>query len=184
MTLAERIAELHRALERADVPHAFGGALSLAFWTRDPRGTDDIDVNVFVPDSEAASVLSVLPGGVRVPDDADQVIARDGQTRLWWEDVAVDLFFNNLPVHEDAARHRRTVPLSEGVEIPVLGPTELAVFKAMFDRTRDWADIEAMIAAKTLDLDEMRRVLLTMLPEDDPRFARIDEAVRQARRYE
>lgn len=31
--------------------------------------------------------------------------------------------------------------------MPVLGPTELATFKAMSDRTRDWADIEAMLVA-------------------------------------
>jgi hypothetical protein len=182
MTLAERIVALHHALDRAGVPHAFGGALSLAYWTRDPRGTDDIDVNVFVPDDEAAPVLAVLPDGVDVPDDAAAVIAREGQMRFWWDQVPLDLFFNNVPVHDDAARNRRTVPLLDDVEIPVLGPVELAVFKAMFDRTQDWADIESMIAAETLDLDEMRRVLGTMLPEGDRRFARIDEAMRQALR--
>jgi hypothetical protein len=182
VTLAERIAELHVALDRAGVPHAFGGALALAYWIRDPRGTDDIDLNVFVPDDEAAPVLAALPAGVAVPDDAAAVIARDGQMRLWWDDVPVDVFFSNLPVHDDAARHRRTVPLMGDVEIPILAPVELAVFKAMSDRTQDWADIENMIAAETLDLDEVRRVLGTLLPADDPRFARLGEAVRQARR--
>ena len=182
MTLAERIVELHAALDRAQVPHAFGGALALAYWIHDPRGTDDIDLNLFVPDDEAAPVLAALPDGVAVPADAAAVIAHDGQMRLWWDDVPVDVFFNNLPVHDDAARHRRRVPLMDDVEIPILAPVELAVFKAMFDRTQDWADIENMIAAETLDLDEVRRVLRTMLSEDDPRFARIGEAVRQARR--
>jgi hypothetical protein len=64
----------------------------------------------------------------------------------------------------------------------VLGPTELAVFKAMFDRTRDWADIEAMIAAGTLDTDAVRESLQTMLTDDDERFARLDEATRRAAR--
>jgi hypothetical protein len=64
----------------------------------------------------------------------------------------------------------------------VLGPTELAVFKAMFDRTRDWADIEAMIAAGTLDTDAARTTLRTMLSDDDERFARLDEATRRAAR--
>jgi hypothetical protein len=63
--------------------------------------------------------------------------------------------------------------------IPVLGPTELAVFEAMFDRTRDWADIEALLAAGTLDVDAVRETLETMLPSDDERFARLDEAVRR-----
>ena len=49
-----------------------------------------------------------------------------------------------------------------------------------FDRTRDWADIEAMLLARTLDLDAVRDQLERMLPPDDERFARLDEAVRRA----
>ena len=62
----------------------------------------------------------------------------------------------------------------------MLGPVELAIFKAMFDRTRDWADIEAMVGASTLDVDEVRESLSSLLPADDERFARLDEAVRRA----
>jgi len=62
----------------------------------------------------------------------------------------------------------------------VLGPIELATFKVMFDRTRDWADVEAMLEAGTLDLDALRAELSTLLPRDDHRFARLDEAVRRA----
>jgi hypothetical protein len=67
-----------------------------------------------------------------------------------------------------------------GTRIPVLGPVELAAFKAMFDRTRDWADIEAMVGASTLDVDAVRATLQALLPADDERFARLDEAVRRA----
>ena len=78
-----------------------------------------------------------------------------------------------------AAAHRRTVPFA-GTRIPVLGPVELAVFKAMFDRTRDWADIEAMFAAGRVSLGAVRASLATLLPPDDHRFARLDEAARLA----
>ena len=65
-----------------------------------------------------------------------------------------------------------------GTRIPVLGPTELAVFKVMFGRTRDWADVEAMLAAGTLDVEAVRAELATLLDVDDERFARLDEAAR------
>ena len=181
MTLSERVIEIHRALHRQEIPHAFGGAIALGFWIADPRGTDDVDVNIFVPATECQPVLEALPPGVTVTEDAAAIIARDGQTRLWWDRTPIDLFFDNVPVHDDAARHRKTVQFTEDEKIPVLGPIELAVFKAMFNRTRDWADIEAMIAAETLDLDEVRRVLTTMVAEDDERFGRLDEAARRAR---
>jgi hypothetical protein len=174
VTLPERLVALHRALARRRIPHAFGGAIALAYWTLDPRGTNDIDVNVFLPATDCSRALRALPEGVAQPDGTEQTIAREGQVRLWWDDTPVDLFFDYVPVHTEAARHRRTVAFA-GTRIPVLGPEELAVFKVMFDRTRDWADIEAMLAVGTVDIDAVRRTLHTMLPDDDPRFARLDE---------
>ncbi len=179
MTLPERVVLLHKALVRPRIPHAFGGAIALAYSTLDPRGTSDIDVNIFVAASEPSRALRALPGDIAQPEGTDETIRREGQVRLWWDETPVDLFFDYVPVHADAARHRRTVPFV-GTRIPVLGPIELAVFKAMFDRTRDWADIEAMIAAGTLDLDAVRRTLRPMLDTDDPRFGRLEEAQRRA----
>ena len=180
MTLAERLVALHRALTRRRLPHAFGGAIALAYWTLEPRGTRDIDVNVFVPASDAERVLHALPEGVAQPEGTAETIAREGQIRLWWDDTPVDLFFDYVPIHEEAARNRRTVPF-EGTRIPVLGPTELAVFKIIFDRTRDWADVEAMAEAGTLDVDAVKAALRKLVAGGDARFARLDEAVARAR---
>ncbi|MEA2273469.1 MAG: hypothetical protein QOI98_2177 [Solirubrobacteraceae bacterium] len=181
MTLAQRLVEIHRALARRRIPHAFGGAIALAFWTVEPRGTRDIDVNVFVDAEDCERVLRVLPAGIDQPPGTADRIRRDGQIRLWWDDTPVDLFFDYDPVHADAARHRQTVPF-EGTRIPILAATELAVFKVMFDRTQDWADIEAMVAAGTLDVDAVRATLRRMLGADDPRFARLDDAVEKGTR--
>jgi len=181
VTLAECLVALHRALERRQVPHAFGGAIALAYWTLDPRGTSDIDVNVFVSSAAAGPALAALPPEVLQPPHTLATVERDGQIRLWFQDTPVDLFFDYAPVHADAARDRRIVPFA-GTRIPVLGPVQLAVFKAMFDRTRDWADIEAMLGAGTLDLDAVRAALRSMLDADDERFARLDESERRAKR--
>ena len=179
MTLAERVIALNRALTERRMPHAFGGALALAYWTLDPRGTSDIDLNIFIPAAESAPALEALPAGVAAPEGTAEAIATEGQVRLWWGGTPIDLFFNEVPVHETAARHSRTVSFA-GIRIPILGPVELAAFKVMFDRTRDWADIEAMLAAKTLDLEALRATLATMLDPGDERFARLDEAVARA----
>jgi hypothetical protein len=179
VTLAERLVVLHRALARRRLPHAFGGAIALAYWTLEPRGTIDIDVNVFVPAADCARALRALPDGVAQPSGTEEAVIRDGQVRLWWDEVPIDLFFDYVPVHADAARHRRMVPFS-GTRIPILGPVELAAFKAMFDRTRDWADIEAMLAAGTLDVEALRATLRTLVPGHDHRFARLEEAQQRA----
>lgn len=175
MTLADRLVELHRSLDLAGVPHAFGGAIALAYWTLDPRGTSDIDVNVFVPAAEPDLALAALPDAVAQDSGTAASVARNGQVRLWWQETPVDLFFDYVPIHADAARNRRTVPFA-GIEIPILGPIELAVFKAMFDRTRDWADIEAMLAAGTLDVEATKRSLQALVGGDDERLVRLDAA--------
>jgi hypothetical protein len=180
LTLPVRLMALHRALARRRIPHAFGGAIALAYWTLDPRATSDIDVNVFLPAADAAKALRALPPETTQPEGTAEVIARNGQIRLWWDETPVDLFFDTVPMHDDAARHRRRVPFAR-TQIPVLGPEQLAIFKTWFGRTRDWADIEAMLVAETLDLDAVRDTLHTMLPPDDHRFARLDDALSRAR---
>ncbi len=49
----------------------------------------------------------------------------------------------------------------------------LAVFKAFFDRTKDWADLEEMSAAGTLDVDAVVGVLVRYLGAEDHRVARL-----------
>jgi len=180
VTLAERLLAVDAALARAEIPHAFGGALALAYWTREPRGTRDLDLNIFLPPSQADRVRAALPGGVAWTDDADRAIARDGQARVMWDDTPVDLFFDYAPIHVEAARHRRIVPFADTV-IPVLGPVELAAFKAVYDRTRDWADIEDMIRADSLDTVALRRLLDGMLDPGDRRLGRLADAESRAR---
>jgi len=178
LTLPERLIAIHRGLNRRRIGHAFGGAIALAYWTLNPRGTSDIDVNVFLPPKEAGRGLSALPDGVEISDGTAAEAAREGQVRVWWDQTPIDLFFDYVPIHEAAAKHRRTVAF-ESTTIPILGPIELAAFKVMFDRTRDWADIEEMSRAGTLDADALRKVLAEMLDVDDARFVRLDEAVRR-----
>lgn len=179
MNLAERLVAIHATLDASGIDHAFGGAIALAYWTLDPRGTSDVDVNLFTPVDRCRTALDALPDGIAYDDTDITAILRDGQVRLWWDETPIDLFFDYTDLHAEAARHRRLVPFAGG-EIPVLGPIELAVFKTMFDRTRDWADIEAMLAAGTLDVDAVREHLVGMVGESDPRLSRLGDAVRRA----
>ena len=66
----------------------------------------------------------------------------------------------------------QAVPFSI-TEIPILGPVELAAFKALFNRTRDWADLEAMVAAGRFSVEEAASAVAGIAGEDDPRVARL-----------
>ena len=77
--LAERLVAVHDSLTAAKVPHAFGGAIALAYCTEEPRGTRDIDVNLFVGAATAPGVLAELPEGVTIRPVEVHAAERDGQ---------------------------------------------------------------------------------------------------------
>ena len=179
-TLTGKIVAIEAALHRAGIPHAFGGALALAFHVGEPRATRDIDVNVFVPSARVHEVFAALPSEVAWDADDEQEIAERGQVRLFWGENPVDVFFSTHPFHDEAAARVIEVPFA-GVALPVLGATELAVFKAFFDRTKDWADIEAMLDAETIDVHRALGWLVDLLGTDDPRVARLRGLLGRAR---
>jgi hypothetical protein len=151
--LAQRLLAVHDALTAAALPHAFGGAIALAYCTEEPRGTRDLDVNIFVDPARAGEVFRALPRSVTVADADVEAAEREGQVRVWWEDTPIDIFLDVHRFHEEVARGVRQMPFLDRT-IPVLGCTGLAVFKAIFDRTKDWADIEAMVEIGSMDIAE------------------------------
>jgi hypothetical protein len=175
-TLGDRLLAIHHALDRARIPHAVGGAIALAYCTNEPRGTRDIDLNVFVDPSRVSAVFAALPDGVRHTATDAALVARDGQVRLFWDDTPVDLFFAVHQFHHDTAGGVRWVPF-EGETIPVLGCGALVVFKAMFNRTKDWADIEAIAQARSIDGVEVQRALEGLMGADDPVAQRLAAVV-------
>jgi hypothetical protein len=172
MNLPRKIVRLHRALADASVPHAFGGALALAWCTQRARGTIDIDVNLFAVPAAARDILRALPAGVSWTDDDVTRIERDGQVRLWWDDTPVDVFFSTTEFHARAAERTRWEPFLD-VDLPFLSCRDLAVFKAFFNRTRDWADLEEMATAGALDTEAVLGVLVHYLGGDDERVERL-----------
>jgi hypothetical protein len=142
--LAGRIVSLHELLDSLGVPHQFGGAIALA-WYRNPRATTDIDVNLTLPPAAGTPVLGALVHlGVTITTADRATIARDGQARLDWDGSYLDVFFATLELHYEMARLARQVQFGP-VQIPILAPEHLVVCKAVFDRPKDWLDIEEMI---------------------------------------
>lgn len=170
--LAERLLATDAALDAAGLPHAFGGAIALAYCTLEPRGTRDLDVNIFVPAEQAGAALDALPPSVAVTPADREAAQRDGQVRVFWDGTPLDLFFDTHDFHREAASSIHRVPF-EGTTIPVLSCEVLAVFKAMFGRTRDWADIEAMLGAGAVDGSRVRRQLRELLGAQDPAVVRL-----------
>ncbi len=167
-----------RALNAAGIPHAIGGAISYGFHTL-PRGTTDIDIDVFLPPERGPEVLQALESAdVRtshIPNPIEE-IETTGQIRTLVRETYVDLFFSHHAYFELCDKRAITVPF-EGFEIRVLQVEDITNFKVMFNRSRDWVDIEQMLFS-TVDRFDIEYSMLwrsEMLGADDSRLGRLRE---------
>lgn len=179
MLLDEQIVAIERAFEEAGIPHAFGGAQALAYYG-EIRATHDIVVNVFVDASEAQRVLAVLGElGAEVENPGlVSLIERDEQVRIRWDDTPVDLFFAYDPLHRSSMERRRRVDFY-GDPIHILSAEDLLVYKATFDRGKDWIDIAGVIYASeaNLDFEYVRGWLRRIDAPDGTRLARLERLI-------
>lgn len=164
--LVDKLFAIDDSLREHGIAHAFGGAIALAYCVEEPRGTRDLDVNIFADAAHPERALGGLPTQIEAAPRHVAEVKRTGQTRLDWEGTPVDVFLNNLPLHEAVAAAVRWVPL-EGREVPVIDCVSLVVFKAFFDRTRDWGDIEAVVESRPGDVEAATRTLADLVGEDD-----------------
>lgn len=175
--LLSRLVRTHEALDRAGLSHAVGGAIALALYTHDPRFTADIDLNVIVDPDNPAALLDALPDDVEVHPTAAAELRRDGQVRVMWRDpdTPLDLFVPQHPTYHQLANDRARPADFGGVTIPVLSATDLMVFKMLFNRPKDWVDIQSLIEAGAGDADEAATWVARFLGDDDPRLAKLAE---------
>ena len=173
--LLQRLRSVHEALEQSGFEHAVGGAIALAVHTQDPRFTSDIDLNVVADPAQPQQLLDCLPPEIVRHRTAASEIRSDGQTRVHFPDpdTTLDLF---LPQHEAYHRlvHDRAVETDFlGAGIKVITATDLIVFKTLFNRSKDWVDIETLLAEGQGDLPDARRWLEEILGESSSSLRRL-----------
>lgn len=181
MSLPEKIVTLHRALQSADIKHAFGGALALAWCTRQARGTIDIDLNIFLEPDEAEKALHALPEGIIWSSEDVQKILQEGQVRLKWDTTPVDLFLNTMKLHDQMSRRVRWEDFV-GESVPFLTCQDIAILKVFFNRTKDWADLEAMVDAGTIKIPQITATVIEYLGADDERVTALTKLSGMANR--
>lgn len=180
--VTERIVALHATLAAADLPHAFGGALALAFCSAEPQRTEGIDVYVFVPPAEVDRVLGALPDGLAATDAERERLTTDARARLWWDETAVDVILSDHPFHDHAEADRRNVAFAGIEHFPVLACQDLAVFGACSARPEDAVDVATMVALGSVDLEALERSVDALLGDGEQRarfFEQVAEAGRQ-----
>jgi hypothetical protein len=130
--------------------------------------------------SEVSRVFEALgPLGAEVANPGLRVLAeRDEQVRIRWEGTPIDLFFAYDALHRSSMERRRRVDFY-GDPIHVLSPEDLIVYKATFDRSKDWDDIAGIVfaASEPLDFDYVRRWLERIDSEEGARLTRLEAVI-------
>jgi hypothetical protein len=180
LIVLERAVQVHRLLEAAEVPHAIGGALALAYHVGEARATRDIDLNVAADPQHPEVLFALLPEDVPWTGVDVRTVQTTGQVRLWWPHpdgqppIPLDLFFPQSPLHVLVNQRAERVAMLDEV-VPILTATDLTIFKLLFDRRKDWADIEELLRYGKVDVAEARRWLTSVVGQQDPRQAKLDD---------
>lgn len=183
MDFVALIVAIHDQFDRADIPHAFGGALALGY-VAEPRGTVDIDVNVFLtPDdmNRVTNALAVLGFRPSTPDgDAPPIagVRFDHPEHPF----PVDVFPSLHDRYSHIEQRRKFHPFGRGRDLlPFLSAEDLCVFKLSFSRPKDWVDLQAVVSARpALDIDYIEGQAVALRgPTMYPRVARLRSFLRK-----
>ena len=179
LLVLERVLQVHDHLDAAGIPHALGGALCLAYHVHEARATRDLDLNVTADPAVPDVVFRALPPGVPWSAEDVSAVRTTGQVRLHWPHpdgqapIPLDLFFPQHAFHSVVMTRTELVAMLDGT-IPILSATDLMVFKMLFDRRKDWADIEELLRFGKVDVTEARRWLTEILGPEDRRHQELD----------
>jgi len=182
VSLIDLVVTVHDRLGDAGVPHAFGGALALAY-VAEPRGTVDIDVNVFAPLEEIDAALAALAAVGLVPEQnrADWLPIAGIRLRNESEPFPVDVFPSLDPAYDQIEDRIVEHPFGPDADLlPFLSAEDLTLFKLSFGRPKDWVDLaEIAVGSPDLDVGYIERQLIALRgPSMYPRLARLRSLLR------
>lgn len=183
MEFVALIVAVHDQFDEAGIVHAFGGALALGY-VAEPRGTVDIDVNVFLPTDEMGRVSAALDpmGFRRAPAGNEPPIAgiRFGHPQ---DPFPIDVFPALHERYAEIERRRVFHRFGRGRDVlPFLSAEDLCVFKLSYGRPKDWVDLRAVTTARpSLDVEYIESQAVALRgPTMYPRVARLRWLLRQS----
>ncbi len=177
----EAAARIGRCFEATGLPYAIGGALAYGQYGI-PRATHDVDINAFVEPPRLGELISTLgQAGVTVDAArAERESAEQGMFVGHLGDLRIDVFTPSIDFSWEALRTRVRLPL--GAEhFWFLSAEALSVFKLLFFRSKDIADLERLLAVygDKMNCAYVRKHISAAMGEDDPRTQTWDRLVRE-----
>jgi hypothetical protein len=174
-------AQLAEQLQARGQEYALGGAIALGYWGA-PRGTVDVDVTLSMPPERTAECMELLldVGCKFSPAEAAVSLREHGFCRVTFAGMNVNVFLPIVPFYEASLARRKCVELG-GQPIVIWDAESLAVFKMMFFRRKDVADVEQILRTQGPQFDRLwvREQHAEMYGTRDPRLSGWDDLVRE-----
>jgi hypothetical protein len=168
---------LAAALDARQQEYALGGAIALGYWAA-PRGTVDVDLTLFLPPEQPSACVRLLQdlGCKLATPEAINSLREHGFCRVEYGGVRVDVFLPIVAFYGAARDRRRIVKLGEQ-PIQVWDAESLVVFKMMFFRRKDIADVEQILRTQreSLDCAWIERQVAQLFGDHDPRVSQWNE---------
>lgn len=176
--VAKRLAE---QLESRGHEYAVGDAIALGYWAV-PRGTVDVDLTLYLPPERPSECIWLLHdmGCEFFAAEATESLREHGFCSVRYAGMRLDVFLPIVPFYEAARTRRKRLELA-GQPIVIWDAESLAVFKMMFFRRKDLADVEQILRTQGGQFDRpwVREQLVVMYGVGDPRLSAWDELVRE-----
>jgi hypothetical protein len=176
LNAAEVARILAERLTSREQDYALGGAIALGYWGL-PRSTVDVDVTLYLPPDRPSECVWLLQdvGCEFSVATALESLREHGFCRVAYAGLNVDVFLPIVPFYEEARVRRKCVMLAEQ-PILIWDAETLTVFKMMFFRRKDMADVEQILRTQGAGFDRtwVRERLVEIYGSRDPRLAAWD----------
>jgi hypothetical protein len=181
--VADVAARLAERLEDIGCDYALGGAIALACWA-EPRGTVDVDVSFYLPIKEPGKTVAVLHAidAEFSESEVRESLVEHGFCRVQFLGRRLDVFLPIAAIYAAARLRRKKMPVGDR-QVMVWDAETLCVFKMMFFRRKDLADVEAILRTQgdDLDLSWVAGQLVEMYGNRNPRVSQWNELVDETR---
>ncbi|MEL6341285.1 MAG: hypothetical protein AAFQ65_15380 [Myxococcota bacterium] len=153
--LSTAVIRLTRALDEDGIAYAIGGAIALGYYTP-PRATADIDIGIGVDSDQLPHLFQLLEkAGCVFDPQAALEGAQRGDFGVTLSEYRVDVFLPIYVLAEEALRSRIRVPFGDD-QIWIVSLEALVMLKLLYSRTKDFADLERLVALNRSALDQAR----------------------------
>ncbi|MEW6742869.1 MAG: nucleotidyltransferase [Planctomycetota bacterium] len=177
--ISSLIVSISSDLTRRTIRHAVSGAAAMAAHGY-VRATRDIDILVVAPSTRWPEIFETIRRHGFQGEDLTLIRAlRERYVASLTSDwLSVEVLIPVLPYHHDILQRAVIKPVS-GTPVPFVALEDLIVLKLLWGRTKDIADVEALLAlsGQGLDLTTIRSTLRAILPDDDERHSRLERLV-------